>query len=422
MNIVLTALIILFTISISFSGCDIGLSLNFKNNAFSFLTLHTFLLLVLSGATLIQFIRNRNKFTFPPLGFQFIAIVSLTMFSLLFHNLRTINGFALLLMLIEGALTYFIIYSYVDTKKKVRYIIYTLFLIFAFQGLYAFYQFARPEIMNNPKIVNMGKVFIARSCGLLGNAGVFGVFMSMIWPIAFSEVLFSKGSNFFERTIKIIILVLGTGGILVSLTRSAWIGVLISLFAIFIYGYSLKRLRKEFIIRFFLLILALLLISNLFFPIQLIKERFFASDMIRQLSFRWSLDKITFKMIRDYPLWGIGVGNFSVVSKLYAPRVIHLVHKEYLFWLVEYGLIGFLLFVWFIFSFIKISYRTVKICRETVLFPLATGINAMIWSILIVNLSGLAMSHISIFLLFCLLLGLDSSIINLNCARVELDK
>ena len=127
-------------------------------------------------------------------------------------------------------------------------------------------------------------------------------------------------------------------------------------------------------------------------------------------------------MIRDYPLWGVGVGNFSTVSKLYAPRITHLVHKEYLFWLAEYGFIGFLFFAWFIFSFIKISYRAVKICRETDFFPLAVGINAMIWSILAVNLSGLAMSHIAIFLLFCLLLGLDSSIINLNRARVELDK
>ena len=414
MNMILTALIALFIVSVSFSGCDIGLFLNFKDKAFLFSAAHVFFLLAAGGAMLIQFARNRKKFIFPELGYQFISIAGLTLFSLLSHDSKTINGLALFLMIAEGVLVYFIVCNYVDSGRAARHVLCAFFSIFAFQGLCAIYQFLRPEIIVNPKIVYMGNVRMARPCGLLSNAGVFAVFMGMIWPIVFNDVLSARVHNFFRRSVKIAVFILGTGGVLVSLTRSAWIGVIISLFVVFAYRIRLKQYDKEFVIRSFLLILAAVLISNLFFPARLMFVRFLGSDAIGQLAFRWDLDKIALRMIRDYPLWGVGPGNFGPVSKLYEPHIIHLVHKQYLFWLAEYGLIGFLFFAWFVFSFIRISHRAVMVSAGTVFFPAAAGIGAAAWSLLIVNLSGLAMSHVSIFLLLCVLLGLDTAILRMN--------
>jgi O-antigen ligase len=120
-------------------------------------------------------------------------------------------------------------------------------------------------------------------------------------------------------------------------------------------------------------------------------------------------------MIKDYNWGGIGVGNYINVSKHYNnPWNTSKVHNQYLYWLVEYGLSGFIFFCWFIFSFLRIGHQATKVSKESDLFPIALGINSAIIGLMVVNNSGLAMSHIPIFLLFCVLLGINSSIIRLK--------
>jgi len=414
MTKILTTLLIFFILSIPFSGPSVGMFINYKAGDFWIINIFALFSCLSFIIFLFKSIIKRRKITISLLGYQFIIIIFITGLSLLYHNAVTDMGVSLFLMLIFGFLTYFIIYNYVVKFEDIKWISYALFFIFAAQGILATIQFFNPELIKTPVIVPLGDSNVARADGTIGHPGPFGVFMAMIWPLALSKTIFLKKGLKKNLFIWLIVLILGTLGIVFSLTRSAWIGLFVSFFVIFIYSYNFKLIKKRHFFHFSIFIIIIILIFPLFSNSKLFKDRFFSSDTLGQIRFRLNLNRIAFEMIRDHPFLGIGVGKFTALIGDYTPYLKRKVHNEYLYWLTEYGILGFLFFAWFIITIIKLGHRATKKLKNFSFFYLALGINSAILGLLVVNNSGLAMSHISIFLLFCVFLGLESSIIKIS--------
>jgi len=123
--------------------------------------------------------------------------------------------------------------------------------------------------------------------------------------------------------------------IFLSFSRSAWlVGLLIVLLLIT----RLKRLRVTGFGLALFLLLALL-----------IKSPIFSEESFSQ---RMELNKISFQIIKQNPFVGIGLNNFIVnLPKLQQGQILWLqpVHNIYLLVATETGIIGLIIFLWFLF-------------------------------------------------------------------------
>lgn len=402
-------LVFLFIVSIPFSGATIGLCL--RDAFLSFLFCNVFLiflslLVVIYG---IKFLKHKKAFSTPPLILQFTAIVLLTIFYLLFQSIVTKKSLSLMYMLITGLLTYFVIYFYADCRKNIKWIEFSLFFMFFSQGLLGILQIFIPSLMRGIVEVPLGQAVVKRIEGGIGHPGPYGVFLVVLWPLIFSRIIFlAKKKKWLIFTILSIVLTIGSIGIVFSLTRASWVGVVVSLFVLLMYSFKFKliNVKKAGII---FLLLAIVLTTLLIFNVGVIKKRIFQSDIVNQVRFRNYLNKLSLRIIKDNLIFGIGVGNFKIIGKIYGSWFDRRVHNQYLYWLTEYGTVGFLFFFWFIFSIVGIGESAItKWKNNSFIFPITLAIHSSIWSLLVVNHSGLPMSTISIFILFCVLIGIIS--------------
>lgn len=404
-------LVFLFIMAIPFSGATIGLYLG--DIFFNFLFYNIFLiflsiLVIIYG---IKFLKHKKTFSTPPLILQFTAIVLLTIFYLLFQSIVTKKSLSLMYMLITGLLTYFVIYFYADCRKNIKWIEFSLFFMFFSQGLLGILQFFNPTLILGVIKVPLGEEIAKRVEGGIGHPGPYGVFLAVLWPLIFNRIIFlAKKKKWLIFTILSIVLTIGSIGIVFSLTRASWVGLVVSLFVLLIYSFKFKLIdvKKAGII---FLLLFIVLTTLLIFNVDVIKKRIFQSDIVNQIRFRNYLNKLSLRIIKDNLIFGIGVGNFKVIGKIYESWANSRVHNQYLYWLTEYGVVGFLFFFWLIFSIVSIGESAISKWKDdNFIFPITLAIQSSIWSLLVVNHSGLPMSHISIFILFCVLIGLISKI------------
>lgn len=89
------------------------------------------------------------------------------------------------------------------------------------------------------------------------------------------------------------------------------------------------------------------------------------SLFLRDFSFRESLVTVSLVIIQKNPFFGVGINNFFIhelpLQKTLSPIFLQPVHNIYLLVFAETGLIGFLLFIWFL---IKTFWRQKKAWRH----------------------------------------------------------
>jgi O-antigen ligase len=159
-----------------------------------------------------------------------------------------------------------------------------------------------------------------RSYGTFPHPNVLGGYLAIVLPWVFYE-LRSKFKIFYLVT-----LIFGLAALYFSFSRSAWLigalGLFLTCFLLFWSRYlSLMILNSEFLI-----------LNSLSF--------------VRRAELNW----ISLQMLRDHPLWGVGLNNFTVRMSEYgrvSGRTLFLqpVHNIYLLIASETGLFGLFLFL-----------------------------------------------------------------------------
>jgi O-antigen ligase len=124
------------------------------------------------------------------------------------------------------------------------------------------------------------------------------------------------------------------------------------------------------------LVLAVMIVLGLLSGV--IFERITADDNGAAYS-RVPLMEIAFRIIKDYPVLGIGANNFSIVIPSYVSAYsgvwVHTVHNKYLLIWSEIGLGGLLSFLWFLGAAIWQGWRALH-TQDRVLSSLAMGLMA----------------------------------------------
>lgn len=165
-------------------------------------------------------------------------------------------------------------------------------------------------------------------------------------------------------------LIFGFIALVLTFSRSAWIGFLIAM------GIAKKKI---------------------FFPLLLVLLIFLFRFNVNEESFiiRNDLNSVAIRMWQNKPIFGVGLGNFLVeLPKYLVSRDVYFlqpVHNIYLLLLSETGLVGLTLFFWTIWNIIKRKHVIIRYALFTILllgfvdhYPITLQQGQLILTILLV--------------------------------------
>ena len=179
---------------------------------------------------------------------------------------------------------------------------------------------------------------ISRAFSTFGNRNHFAAYMIMIAPLSIAYALYCKNKN--KKIIFTFIAAIICSAVFLSLSRGGSLSLLISLFFMSFLLMKEKLHGNQCWIIAAVIIFGFVLVSMAGFgPIQ------HRMSILRQgLASRWSVVSDSLNMVKDFPLFGIGLGNFKYAFSLYQKaRQIAIyydyLHNDYLQFIVEAGLI-----------------------------------------------------------------------------------
>jgi O-antigen ligase len=281
-----------------------------------------------------------------------LVFVVISLLSLAFRGLS--RGSEFLIFIDEYAVPFLLFVAaknLFQTQEQIQQIARTLFLVGVYLALYGIYQFlAHGSIVeayeSDPEA--LGHLLEGRAVGPFLNGAVYGTLLTY----AFLWGLYLHPLERWTRAQCVILvgLILFGVGMFLSLTRAVWVGFLLALFVVQIFD---PKWRKPFAV----CLAGLILLSSIAWfkrsDSSLVHARLVSEDTIQQ---RLVSYKLALLMILAKPVFGYGSGDdpFMIGRAEFLARIdsdwlelgaeIGPPHNQYLYILVQYGLIGFIAF------------------------------------------------------------------------------
>jgi len=308
------------------------------------------------------------------------------------------SGFAVF-MLFKAFLVYFYISNRVTNKEQLRVIVDFLLIGLFIQGTIGVFQKALGRPLG---LVFLGEVQrrlwfkLARMSGTLGFPNQYAAYLVLLLPMAISLFIFTK-----EKVKKLwYALVTGAGllGLLFSLSRSAWIGLICGVIVLFLLITKNQKINPQ-LFWIVVSVMGIILVIGIVFR-GLINLRLESSQ---SEEYRWLMIKIAFPIILANPILGVGLFNYQFHSfpifNFWQP-----VHNDYLRLAAETGLPGLFFFLWFVFLVFREANRASKM-RDRYLSAVAFGIFGGYTAFLISIMFGPQYQHYRQKFLFWVLAG-----------------
>jgi O-Antigen ligase len=333
----------------------------------------------------IQYVANRRSR--PPVPRVSLALLGYTAFaaiSLFVARNRTLGLFELM-SVVQAVLIYIYVTTWLRTRSDVLFVIRLLLvglvlesilaigLIFSGQelnvaGLKADVETDQTEVTHFPRIG-----------GTAGSANSAAGYLVMCTIPAIAILLLDVGDRL--KWLALAAFVLGGLALVLTFSRGGWLGFILALIVVVGSRSPHKRISFKFVMGVaVVLLLACVVFGNA------IAGRLFESDEGAAYA-RIPLTQLAVRMIRDNPVFGVGLNNFSVRMEQYATRELsgewlYSVHNKYLLAWSEMGIGGFLTLLWFLLSTIRMGWQSWK-AQDRTLSPLALGFTAAILGVMI---------------------------------------
>jgi O-antigen ligase len=240
---------------------------------------------------------------------------------------------------------------------------------------------------------NAGGMHVYRPSGFMGHPNALADYLVFILPLLFSLAL--MGIKRLGRPIwfaTLVFFVLGVATIVLTLSRGGWISFAFAIFFVLGFGYLRGIVSVQLISRLTLLGVVGMICVVIAFPAALL--RMTESDN-RSTESRFAMMDNAFLVIERNLLTGVGVGgyreaakdnipqSFAYLNPWYQEQLLKgVVHNKYLLTMAETGLIGIIIFMLMLFSFITVAVRF-KYWTDPVYFALGLGFSAGIFGQLI---------------------------------------
>ena len=271
------------------------------------------------------------------------------------------------LMLVKSFLLYFYLLNHIKSRKTFEIVVHWLMVGLLFQGVVGVLQYATGRSLGLGFIGERQMSFhrtLSRVRGTLGYPNQFGAFIVLIIPLAFSLFVFTQRGvkkTFYGLTALFSLLAL-----VLSFSRSAWAGLLIST-AVFVFVLAKQRiLNARFVIASSAVLLTIGVLIIAFWDLILLRFET-GSDP----KYRIKMIEMAIPMMLDNPFLGVGLYNYEFHS-ISEFNYWHPVHNDYLRLGAETGFPGAILFLLILILPLRQATKMLN-CRDKFLFATALG-------------------------------------------------
>ncbi len=249
---------------------------------------------------------------YPKVPKPILYFLALYYFSMIITSVLSQHFFAGILMI--GRQTIFFIIAYVfyalikDLKDVKTYIV-ALIVVASILALGSIYDF----FLSGNKLIDLVFVGRYRATGFISNQSKTTAFFILTLPLvitfAYSKIYENRKKLLLSITALLII------GLILIISRAAILSVIVSLMVI------TYKLNRKYFKRFTISTLIILLIFLLFDPLNEIVSTFFrVKTGLSQRDYFWEL---SYNIIKDNPMWGIGPGSYKYLEFNYAPVLLN---------------------------------------------------------------------------------------------------
>lgn len=259
------------------------------------------------------------------------------------------------------------------------------------QGLLAIIQFLTQHIFENKwlglaihnagdlgaGVVGLDNARWLRAYGSLGGPNPLGIYLAI--ALVLGLVIYLRLGNTKNRILLSIGQIIILGGLIFSFSRGAWLaGVLGVVFIILLERKNVINLKLISHQIFYYLLLSFLFLI-IFFP--LFFTRFTATGKLENFSLNARRTQYVEwqQVYLSHPVFGVGPGNyFPVLIEQNSGRylsTLHPIHNSYLLLLAEFGIVGFLLFLYLIGWLIRLVWRQNRQLLPVIIVLLVSGLS-----------------------------------------------
>jgi O-antigen ligase len=313
----------------------------------------------------------------------------------------------------EGILLFFLITNFIKKEKVLSRIHFLLILGWGIAIFLGFIQYFGGILGNERWPMRMFSMF--------DNPNLFGGYLILIFPFS---ILYAIDKPFFKRISFSILAMDSIVALILSRSKNSWIAFTILLILIGIYFLIsfLKRREYKSSINILnwrwigaLMITFVIIFGSFYFYLSrgpilglLAEDVNWQVSIEQKLGLRLPLWKYALQIVEDFPLWGVGIGEFNFIFQKYSSG--HFVpdlesyqtHNYFLQIGVELGLIGLYAFLWTLGRIINKGFQMMKTGQDLRRLGLWFGIIGFIFTFF---MDGY-LWNIEMQLMFWLMIGL----------------
>ena len=243
-------------------------------------------------------------------------------------------------MIFQAIVSYMILYETLDSWQLVKLFCYSLMGAGTIISIFALYEYG-------------AGIEDRRAVSVFTNPNLLATYLLIIAPLVLAQIS-GAAISLKKRFILIAFFAASYTALILTMSRGAWLGITAAVAGIIV------------MTRNFRLLLVILLVTVLILPLG--SENFYGrltsiADMEEHTG-RLNIWQGTVNMIRDNPVFGVGIGNFRPMYENYAPEDaspgMHHTHNILLQTLAEIGIFGLLLSLVFLRSLAKYIGRLFK--------------------------------------------------------------
>ena len=284
-----------------------------------------------------------NKMIKSNLFYPALGMLIWTSFSIPF-SISKMSAMLGLLYQTKAVIIFILIINRVNKRKEIFAILNTFMVSLVFQSIIAILQ----RVYNRPLGLRfLGEMqynmwwTLARVQGTFGYPNQFAAYLILLIPFAICLAIFIRKAAY--RVFYIIVILLSLTTLILTLSRSSWLGMIVAIILIVLLTVSQKKIgSKSFLVFGVVLVLAVTVINGFYELIQLRFNHSAVQDENRIL-----MIKIALQLIARNPVIGCGLFNFEYHSYSIF-QFWHPVHNIFLRLAAETGIPGVSFFIWFI--------------------------------------------------------------------------
>jgi len=295
-------------------------------------------------------------------------------------------------MMLEGILLFFLVANFVRKEKVLNRICFLLILGWGIAIILGFIQYFEGILGY--------EWFPTRMFSMFDNPNLFGGYLILVFPLA---ILYGVNKPFSKRMPLLIFAMLSIVSLILSRSKNSWIAfaTLLVFMGIFFFISYMKKSNFRSPTKIFdwkwmiVSITSLIIIVGAFFiylkkgnVLGLLSEDLnWGIPVEQKLSVRLPLWKFTIQMIEDFPIWGVGIGEFNFALAKYSSTIFDPYkeatfhpHNYFLQIASEMGLIGLYAFLWILWGIFIKGLQTTKRTKNFVKLGLWFGILGFVFT------------------------------------------